>query len=80
MKMKLKTLKDFWDELREHNKHDAMILAFIGGVERRQREEAIKWVKELNEKECILINEKISLINWIEHFFNITEIAIEEAK
>lgn len=40
------------------------------------RQEAIKWVKELDNKQDYETKEKIDLahtVSWIKHFFNLTE-------
>ncbi len=72
--MKLKTLKGFFDELREHNKDNTLILAFIDGIEERQRQLAIKWIKFYEKtKDGLLFTKGIAIRDWLKHFFNITE-------
>ena len=60
--MKLKTLKDCY-------------MSDGRNYEQRLREEAIKWIKELQKKDVIpevMLGRSYAVL-WIKHFFNITE-------
>ena len=64
--MKLKTLKDIFERIRELVKRDKILLALIEKIEQQEKQEAIKWVKSYYGKDyrCDGIFTK---------FFNITE-------
>ena len=67
----LKTLKDLETKgILAVGEHDRAISEYD------LRQEAIKWIKQLNfERDIGAINseEKLILRNWMKHFFNITE-------
>ena len=65
-KMKLKTLKDIFERIRELVKRDKILLALIDKIEQQEKQEAIKWVKVKG------VMREFTFKAWIE-FFNITE-------
>jgi DNA phosphorothioation-dependent restriction protein DptG len=65
----LKTLKDL-DCYEKHKGENWKTLKRPEEILRELRQEAIKWVKHLAKSELIEDNDKV---NWIMHFFNITE-------
>lgn len=60
----------------------------INELKKELRAEAIKWAKDLNDGtfmsneafRIIETTETFGIVNWIKHFFNITEKDLEESK
>ena len=71
----LKTLKDFILIIGLNNQKDYLGFRMINSQKLRQ--EAIKWVKDLTEKQKTSLYNNFAIIEWIKHFFNLTEEDLE---